>query len=80
MKVELESTSQVVTLEINGVGVPARLWEGKTPGGVKVHAYITRIAHDVNESPEKVEEFKRDLNQQRAPSAKLDSIPFRMVI
>lgn len=69
MRVELESTTKVVTLEISGVGVPARLWEGVTSSGIKVHAYITRIAHDVNEPPEKVEEFKRELSQQRPPSA-----------
>lgn len=42
MKISIESTDQIVTLN----GVPARVWEGTSAGGVRVHAFITRIAVD----------------------------------
>ncbi len=42
MKLTLESTSKIVTLN----GVPARIWEGHTDKGVACHAFITRIAAD----------------------------------
>lgn len=42
MKITIESTEQIVTLN----GVPARVWEGTSAGGVRVHAFITRIAVD----------------------------------
>jgi hypothetical protein len=37
MKIHIESTSKVVTFEIDGKPVPARIWEGKTEHGVPVH-------------------------------------------
>jgi hypothetical protein len=40
MKITLESTAKIV--EFNGL--PARIWEGKTEGGIACHAFITRIA------------------------------------
>ena len=40
MKVTLESTTKIVELN----GVQARIWEGTTEGGIRVHAFITRIA------------------------------------
>lgn len=38
MKVQLHSTEKIVTLN----GVPARVWEGVTDGGINCHAFITR--------------------------------------
>lgn len=40
MKVTVESTPKIV--EINGV--PARVWQGQTEGGIPVIAFLTRIA------------------------------------
>lgn len=40
MQVQLESTSKIVDLVIDGNRVPARIWEGVTANGVRCHAYI----------------------------------------
>lgn len=77
MKVQLESTSKIVTLVVNGTDVPARLWEGQTTDGIPCHAYITRIA--VN-NKEDTSEFERDLKEQPAPSPEMQAIPLRMIL
>ena len=60
MIVHLENTSKVVELVINGVAVPARIWEGVTGNGVLCHAFIARIAVNNNDDDT---EFKRDLER-----------------
>lgn len=77
MKVQLESTSKIVELVINGVAVPARVWEGHTAAGVPCHAFITRmaVARDQDSA-----EFDRDLQEQRPPSAEVAAIPMRMIV
>ncbi len=74
MKVTLENTTKCVTLN----GVPARIWEGETDSGIKVHAYITRIAVDENEK--NLKQFEEELCEQRAPSAQIEAIPLKMII
>ena len=79
MKVTLESTTQIVDLETPTGTVPARIWEGTTESGVRVHALITRIAIDRDEP--RADEFERELKEQRAPSAKVGaSYPARIVL
>lgn len=73
MKVTLESTTKIVELN----GVPARVWEGETESGVKVHAFITRIAVHKNDD---ASQFEKELKEQRAPSADVAAIPLRMII
>lgn len=73
MRVELVSTSKIVELN----GVPARIWEGRTAGGVACHAYITRIAV-ANELD--ATEFERELQQHAPPSADIQAIPLRLVL
>lgn len=77
MKVALQSTSKIVTVVINGVEVPARVWEGKTSTGVDCHAFITRIAA---RSDNDLSEFDRDLRETAAPSAEVQAIPLRMIL
>ena len=77
MKVTLESTTKTVMLVVDGVQVPARVWEGVTEKGIPCHALITRIA--VHNSLN-AEEFERDLKEQRAPSADIAAIPLRMIL
>lgn len=74
MKIQMHSTDKIVHLN----GVPARIWEGITEGGVKCHAYITRIACDKDEP--QAEEFQRDLTEHRPPSAEVAAIPLRMIL
>ncbi len=74
MKITLESTTKVVTLN----GVPARLWEGTTASGIPIHAFITRVAVDRELD---TSEFERELLEQRTPSPELERvIPLRMIL
>ena len=77
MKVQLESTTKIVFLEVDGLCVPARVWEGHTEAGIPCHAFITRIA--VANGLDSTE-FERELQQCRAPSAAVDAIPVRMIL
>ena len=80
MIVRLKSTTKVVTLKSHeGIfgEIPARIWEGTTESGIKVHAYITRIA--VN-SEQNQKEFQRELQECAAPSKEIQAIPLRMII
>jgi len=74
MKIKIESTAKITHLN----GVPARIWEGTTEGGIKVHCYITRIAIDKDEP--RAKEFEKELLEQKAPSAEVEAIPLRMII
>lgn len=73
MKITLQSTEKVVTLN----GLPARIWEGKTESGIEVHAYITLIAV---EKTNDTSEFERELQEQKPPTAAVESIPLNMII
>ena len=77
MKVTLESTSNLIEVKINGVLVPARIWEGQTDTGIAVHAYITRIA--VKETDDTAQ-FEKELAECRAPSPEIEAIPSRLVL
>lgn len=66
MKVILESTTMVVNMN----GIPTRIWEGKTESGIKVHAFITRIAAPAAEDQEK---FKEELERCRPPSPEIEN-------
>jgi hypothetical protein len=74
MNVQLHSTEKIVHLN----NVPARIWEGVTESGVKVHAYITRIAIDKDEPNS--EQFEKELQEHRPPSPEIQAIPLRMII
>ncbi len=77
MQVTLQSTTKIVELRIDGTNVPARIWEGQTANGVRVHAYIIRIA--VKDTDD-VAEFDRDLKEHAAPSVEVQAIPLRLVL
>jgi hypothetical protein len=77
LKVQLESTTKIVTFEINGVSVPARIWEGETESGIPVHAYITRIAAPNNAD---LAQFDAELLECRNPSPAIVEIPLRMIL
>lgn len=77
MKVQLESTTKIVELVIDGKAVPARIWEGVTEGGVRCVAFITRIA--VRNEADSAK-FERDLKECAAPSAAMQAFPSRMIL
>ena len=77
MQVTLRSTTKVVELVINGIAVPARIWEGETQAGVPCHAYITRIAAGVGAEQA---EFMRDLQRHQPPTPDIAAISTRMIL
>lgn len=74
MLVQIQSTEKIVTVN----NVPARIWEGVTDSGIKVHAYITRIAIDKDEPNS--EQFEKELTEHRAPSPEIEAIPLRLIL
>ncbi len=79
MKVQLESTTKIVELVVNGATVPARVWEGATENGVTCYAFITRIACK-NGLDTDASEFERDLKEQKPPSVEMAAFPARMIL
>lgn len=79
MKITLTSTSKIVMLKPGPLadGVPARVWEGETETGIKVHAFITRIAVKENEN---TEQFEQELQECEAPSAEVKIIPTYLIL
>jgi hypothetical protein len=78
MKVLLESTTRVVTLVISGEAAAARVWEGETESGLKVHAYVTNLVASESVTEE---QFQRELNNShRAPSSDTDGIAVTLVM
>lgn len=84
MKITLENTDKIVTLEVNGASVPARVWQGETESGIQVHAFITRIAPEILESDPNIdaltEVFERELQRTAKPRAITDSIPLHLIL
>ena len=73
MKLTLESTTQIV--DINGV--PARMWEGTSEAGVKVRAFITRLAVEADQD---LSQFEAELQACRTPEQLGPIIPLRFII
>jgi len=78
MKVTLESTDAIVELATSTGHVPARIWEGFTESGIRVHAFVTRIAvHKESDNTQ----FERELLEQRPLSKELQGVyDLRMVL
>lgn len=74
MRIHIESTTKVVTVN----GVDARIWEGETDTGIRVHAFITRIAAPMAGAD--LSQFEAELEAQRAPSADVAAIPTRLIL
>jgi hypothetical protein len=74
MKITIESTTKITHLN----NVPARIWEGETESGIKLHCYITRIAIDYKET--RIKEFEEELKEQKAPSPEIEAIPLRLIL
>jgi hypothetical protein len=74
MKLSIESTTKIVHLN----KVPARIWEGTTESGIKVHCYITRVAIDKDEP--NAEEFEKELQECKEPSAEIRNLPLSLIL
>jgi hypothetical protein len=73
MKVTLESTTQIVSLN----GIDCRIWEGATHSGIRVQALIPRIAAGKNED---LRQFEAELKECAPPSDAARAFPLRMII
>lgn len=62
MKITIKSTNKIVELN----GVPARVWEGQTESGIKVHCFVTRI--DIDHDELRAYEFEKELHETTPPS------------
>lgn len=71
MRITLESTRQIV--ECNGV--ECRVWEGTTAAGVKLTAFVARVAVERSDD---AREFERDLLETEQPKP-IGVWPIRMV-
>ena len=84
MKVTLENTDKIVTLEVNGASVPARVWQGETENGIPVHAFITRIVPEIPKTDPNIdaltEEFERDLKRTADARAVTQAIPLHLIL
>jgi hypothetical protein len=74
MKITIESTSKIIHLN----DVPARIWEGQTESGIKVHCFITRIAIDKDET--RIEEFEQELKEQKVPTPEIEAYSLRLIL
>jgi len=74
------STNKIVIVKPDPLadGVPARIWEGMTQSGIKIHCFITRVAIDKNEP--RIEEFTAELEECQAPSVEVSAIPLRLIL
>lgn len=74
MKITIESTDKIVHLN----GIPARIWEGETASGIRVHCFITRIA--VGKDEPRIEEFETELKETVSPSPEIAVYPSRLIL
>jgi hypothetical protein len=73
MKITIESTEKIVFLD----GFQCRIWEGETESGIKLHAYIPRVAAAPDQD---LTQFEKELKEQRKPSPEIQAIPLRMIL
>jgi len=73
MQIEIESTEKIVELN----GVPARVWEGKTKTGIQVHCFVTRISPQTHDN---IEQFEKELKEQKAASVEVAAYPMRLIL
>jgi len=79
MKITIQNTSKIVTVKPGPLsdGVQARIWEGETETGIKVHCFVTRIACAIDADDE---QFQRELLECSAPTPEIEAIPGRLVL
>ena len=81
MKLTIQSTTKIVMIKPSPLadGVPARVWEGTSESGIKVHCYITRVAIPIDEQ-DRAEEFINELQECKPPSFEVATLPFRLIL
>lgn len=76
MRVTIESTDKLVRLN----GAPARIWEGKSEGGVPVICFVTRVAVQEGMDPACYERFEQELLETRPASPEARSFDPRLIL
>ena len=64
MKIIIENTDKIVNLN----GIPVRIWEWHTDSGIKINAFIYRIAINNDETDSVINQFKTELQEQKPPN------------
>lgn len=84
MKITIESTTKIVTLDSPGSSVRARVWQGETESGIPVQVFVTRIAPEIPRDDPRIDEltleFERDLERCADPRPTVEAIPYRFFI
>lgn len=85
MTLTLHPTTKLVELKVPGCGpacdvITARIWEGTTESGAKVHAFIPRVALESGAPAEVLEQFGRELQETVAPSEAVAVYPLRLIL
>jgi hypothetical protein len=77
MKIQIESTSKIVTVVKDGAEIPARIWQGATESGIEVTCLITRISARADQD---LRQFETELQETCAPKADAEVYPLRMIL
>lgn len=85
MKITIESTTKIVTLEAaDSCQVQARVWQGHTDSGIPVQVFVTRIAPELPDTHPHIEvftaDFERELRRCADPRPSVEAIPLRLII
>ena len=80
MKITIENTERTTEFEIDGVNVPARIWQGETESGIPVHVFVTRIAPEIPRDDPRQQEFINELHETAAPRPTVEAIPIRFIL
>jgi len=84
MKIELENTDKLVTIVVNGVDVPARVWQGEVEipghGKVPIHAMITRIGVKEGLDAGVYGAFSEALTETAKMRPDVSVIPLRLIL
>ena len=77
MKIHIQPTSRIITVEGSNGAVPARVWEGHTDNGIEVTVLVTRIAALREQD---LSELDRALTEMPPPSVHTDAWPARLIL
>ena len=81
MRITLDSTQSVISVEEGGDAVLARVWEGHADDGTPIMAWIVRVSPQTHD-PDVAAKFGRDLVETARPSMIVPSrpIPLRFIL
>lgn len=75
MKLTIQPTEKIVELD----GVNARVWQGTTESGIPATVFITRISPDTDKEEDHTQ-FREELQETVPPTARVEALPFRLIL